>query len=103
LILVVFLAVIAIYVGFFTINRTIKDVDVTSELNQGNKAIGIFVASVFIGITLTVYYSCIQGILGGVNKIFADGSLTLNDSFDVVMSFLSLSLEFSFQSDRYTS
>jgi uncharacterized membrane protein YjfL (UPF0719 family) len=91
LILVVFLAVIAIYIGFFTINRTMKDVDVTSELNQGNKAIGIFVASVFIGITLTVY-SCIQGILGGVNRIFADGSLTLIDSFDVVLSFFELIL-----------
>jgi uncharacterized membrane protein YjfL (UPF0719 family) len=91
LIIAIFLAVIALYAGFFTINRIVKDIDLTSELARGNKAIGIFVASVFIGITITVY-SCIQGILLGLNKIFADGSLTFNDSFDVILSFLELLL-----------
>jgi hypothetical protein len=33
-----------------------------------------------------------SGNFRGVNKIFADGSLTLNDSFDVVLSFFELIL-----------
>lgn len=87
LILSVVLAVVALYAGFFTTNRIAVDVDVQSELVKGNKAIGIFVASVFVGISITVY-SCIHGVLMGLRKIFADGVLNLNDTLDVVFSCL---------------
>lgn len=89
LILAIVLAVLALYAGFFTFSRIVKNIDVPYELARGNKAIGIFVASVFISISVTVY-SCIQGIMVGLNKIFADGSLNINDTLDVISSCLEL-------------
>ena len=91
LLLAIVLAVVALYAGFFTFMRIVKDIDAQSELARGNGAIGILVASIFIGISVTVV-SCIQGILGGLNKIFADGALNLNDTMDVVSSCLELVL-----------
>jgi uncharacterized membrane protein YjfL (UPF0719 family) len=87
LILAIVLAVVALYVGFFTTNRIAIDLDIQSELAKANSAIGIFVASVFIGISITVY-SCIQGIMMGLKKIFADGVLNLDDTRDIVFSSL---------------
>jgi uncharacterized membrane protein YjfL (UPF0719 family) len=89
LILSIIMAVVALYAGFFTFNRIAKSIDAQHELTRGNTAIGIFIASVFIGISLTVV-SCIQGILIGLNKIFADGVLNMNDALDVVSSCLEL-------------
>jgi uncharacterized membrane protein YjfL (UPF0719 family) len=91
LILAIVLSVVALYAGFFTFNRIVKDIDVPYELTRRNNAIGIFVASIFIGISVTVV-SCIQGILVGLNKIFADGSISMIDTLDVVFSFLELVL-----------
>jgi uncharacterized membrane protein YjfL (UPF0719 family) len=91
LILAIVLAVVSLYAGFFTFKWIVKGIDIQSELKRGNKAIGIFVGSVFLGISVTMY-SCIQGILVGLNKIFADGVLNLNDTLDVVLSFLELGL-----------
>ncbi len=91
LILAIVLAVVSLYAGFFAFNRIVKGIDVPSELTKGNKAIGIFVASVFIGISVTVV-SCIQGVLVGLNKIFADGSLNINDTMDIFLSCLELVL-----------
>jgi uncharacterized membrane protein YjfL (UPF0719 family) len=91
LILAIVLAVVSLYAGFFAFNRIVKGINVPSELTRGNKAIGLFVASVFIGISVTVV-SCVQGVLIGLNKIFADGALNLNDTLDVVSSCLELVL-----------
>jgi hypothetical protein len=68
LILAIVLAVVSLYAGFFAFNRIVKGIDVPSELTKGNKAIGLFVASVFIGISVTVV-SCIQGVLVGCDLI----------------------------------
>lgn len=87
LILSVVLAVVALYAGFFTTNRIATGIDIPSELAKGNKAIGLFVASVFVGISIAVY-SCVQGIQVGLRHIFADGVLNLNDTMDVVFSCL---------------
>jgi uncharacterized membrane protein YjfL (UPF0719 family) len=91
LLLAIVLAVVALYAGFFTFMRIVKNIDAQSELARGNCAVGILVASIFIGISVTVV-SCIQGILGGLNKIFADGFLNINDTIDVVSSCLDLIL-----------
>jgi uncharacterized membrane protein YjfL (UPF0719 family) len=91
LLLAIVLAVVGLYAGFFTFTRIIRDIDAPSELARGNSAIAILVASVFIGISVTVV-SCVQGILGGLNKIFADGILNMNDTRDVVFSCLELLL-----------
>ena len=91
LLLAIVLAVVGLYAGFFTFTRIIRDIDAPSELARGNSAIAILVASVFIGISVTVV-SCVQGILGGLNKIFADGILNMNDTRNVVFSCLELLL-----------
>jgi uncharacterized membrane protein YjfL (UPF0719 family) len=91
LLLAIVLAVVALYAGFFTFTRIVKDIDAPSELARGNSAIGILIASIFIGISVTVV-SCIQGILRGLNKIFADGFLNINDTIDVISSCLDLIL-----------
>jgi uncharacterized membrane protein YjfL (UPF0719 family) len=91
LVISIVLAVVALYAGFFTFNRIAKGIDIQAELKRGNIAMGILIASVFIGISVVVI-SCIQGILVGLNKIFADGVLNMNDSLDVASSFLDLFL-----------
>jgi uncharacterized membrane protein YjfL (UPF0719 family) len=91
LLLAIVLAVVGLYAGFFTFTRILRDIDAPSELARGNSAIAILVASVFIGISVTVV-SCVQSILGGLNKIFADGTLNMNDTRDVVFSCLELLL-----------
>ena len=85
------LAVIALYTGFSAFNRIAKGIDIEAELKRGNIAMGILTASVFTGISVVVI-SCIQGILVGLNKIFADGILNMNDSLDIAWSFLDLFL-----------
>ena len=91
LVISVVLAVVALYAGFFAFNRIAQGIDIQAELKRGNTAMGILIASVFIGISVVVI-SCIQGILVGLNKIFADGILNMNDSSNVASSFLELFL-----------
>jgi uncharacterized membrane protein YjfL (UPF0719 family) len=91
LIIAIVLAVVSLYAGFFAFTRIVKGIDVPSELKQGNIAIGVFVASVFIGISVTVV-SSIRGVLVGLNNIFADGALNLNDTLDVLSSCMELIL-----------
>ena len=91
LVISIVLAVVALYAGFFTFNQIAKAIDAQAELRRGNTAMGIFIGSVFIGISLTVV-TCIQGILVGLNKIFADGVLNMNDSIEVASSILELFL-----------
>lgn len=91
LIIAIALAVVSLYAGFFVFTRIVKDIDVPTELKRGNVAIGVFVASVFIGISVTVV-SSIRGVLVGLNKIFADGALNMNDTLDVVSSCMELIL-----------
>jgi uncharacterized membrane protein YjfL (UPF0719 family) len=85
LLLAIVLAVVALYAGFFTFSRIVKDIDAPAELARGNTAIGLFIASIFIGISVTVV-SCIQGVLVGLSRIFADGSLNVDDTLDVLSS-----------------
>ena len=89
LVISIVLAVVALYAGSFAFNRIAKGIDVQAELQRGNIAMGIFIASVFIGISVVVI-SCIQGILVVLNKIFVDGILNMNDSLDIVSSVLEL-------------
>ena len=91
LVISVVLAVVALYAGFFAFNRIAQGIDIEAELKRGNTAMGILIASVFIGMSVVVI-SCIQGILVGLNKIFADGILNMNDSSNVASSFLELFL-----------
>jgi len=89
LVISIVLAVVALYAGSFALNRIAKGINIQAELKRGNIAMGIFIASVFIGISVIVI-SCIQGILVGLNKVFADGVLNMNDLPNVAWSFLEL-------------
>ena len=91
LFLAIALAVVALYAGFFIFTRIVKDIDAPVELARGNSAIGLLVASIFIGISLTVV-SFIKGIIGGLSRIFADGALTPLDTLAVLLSCLELFL-----------
>jgi uncharacterized membrane protein YjfL (UPF0719 family) len=91
LVISLILAVVALYTGSFALNRIAKGIDVQAELKRGNIAMGIFIASVYIAISVIVI-SCIQGILVGLNKIFADGILNVNDSPGIASSILELFL-----------
>jgi uncharacterized membrane protein YjfL (UPF0719 family) len=84
-------AVVALFAGSFAFNRIAKGIDIQAELKRGNTAMGIFIGSVFIGISVIVI-SCIQGILVGLNKIFADGVLNMYDSPNVISSFMEMFL-----------
>ncbi|MEI7857907.1 MAG: DUF350 domain-containing protein [Methanomicrobiales archaeon] len=91
MLLAIALAVVALYTGFFIFTRIVKDIDAQTELARGNCAIGLLIASIFIGISLTVV-SFIKGIINGLSRIFADGALNPLDTLAVFLSCLELIL-----------
>ena len=61
------------------------------ELKKGNVAVGILIASIFIGMSLAVDTG-VLGILIGLNIIGVDGMLTPGDLFPVASSVAELAL-----------
>ena len=81
LVIAIVFAVVALYIGFWVLGKITKGIDEEKELAQGNAAVGILVASVFIAIALVVQ-SGVSGLSVGINKALSlglnsDGILTI--------------------------
>ena len=81
LVIAIIFAVVALYIGFWVLGKITMGIDEEKELAQGNAAVGILVASVFIAIALVVQ-SGVSGLSVGINKALSlglnsDGILTV--------------------------
>jgi uncharacterized membrane protein YjfL (UPF0719 family) len=72
LIIAIILAVAALYIGFFVLNKITKGIDEEKELAKGNVAVGIVVAAVFFAIAIVVQ-SGVAGVSVGVGAALASG------------------------------
>ena len=75
LIIAIILAVLALYIGFTVHSKITHIIDAEKELSQGNVAVAIIVAAVFIAIAVVVE-SGVAGLAMGIDKAFQIGILT---------------------------
>lgn len=91
LIIAILFAVVALYIGFLVLGWITKGIDEEKELAQGNAAVGILVASVFIAIALVVQ-SGVSGLSVGINKALSIGILSGDGILTVVIAIVQLLL-----------
>ena len=91
LVAAILFSVVALYAGMFTFSSLTGGFDAPGELKKGNVAVGILVASVFIGISLAVDAG-VRGILTGLSLVAADGVLDAADLVPVSASVAELAL-----------
>ena len=91
LVVSILFAVVALYAGFYVFHLITGGFDAAGEIKKGNIAVGILVASIFIGISIAVDAG-VRGILDGLSNIVADGTISLSDSVYVLSSLTELAL-----------
>lgn len=91
LVLAIIFAVAALYIGFWVLGKITKGINEEKELANGNTAVGILVASVFIAIAVVVQ-SGVSGLSVGINKAISIGILTPEGIFAVVTAIVQLLL-----------
>jgi uncharacterized membrane protein YjfL (UPF0719 family) len=91
LVIAIAFAVAALYIAFQVLGWITKGIDEEKELAQGNVAVGILVASVFIAIALVVQ-SGVSGLSIGINKALSIGILTGDGVTTVVVAIVQLLL-----------
>jgi uncharacterized membrane protein YjfL (UPF0719 family) len=91
LIIAIILAVVALYIGFSVLNRITKGMDEAKELAKGNVAVGILIASVFIGIAVVVQ-SGVSGVSLGIAKAMSVGIFSVDGLVAIAVAILQLIL-----------
>ncbi len=91
LVIAIFVAVLALYIGFYVLGWITKGIDEEKELIKGNAAVGILVASVFIAIGFVVQ-SGVTGISKGLSKAWNVGFMSEEGILAIVLSILQLIL-----------
>jgi uncharacterized membrane protein YjfL (UPF0719 family) len=91
LIIAIIFSVIALYAGFLTFNHLTGGFDAPGEIRHGNIAVGLLIASIFIGISIPAYAG-IQAILTGLNNIASAGMFTAESVFNVIFIIVELGL-----------
>lgn len=91
MIVAIIFSVIALYAGLFTFNHLTGGFDAPGEIKKGNIAVGFFIASIFIGISIPGYAG-IQAILTGLNSIVAGGMFTIVGALQIVSIIIELGL-----------
>lgn len=91
LIIAIIFAVLALYIGFFTLEKITKDIEAEKELARGNPAVGILVAAVFVAIALVVQ-SGISGLSVGIGKAASVGLFSLDGILAIGAAFVQLIL-----------
>ncbi len=84
-------AVISLYIGFSVFGRITKGIDEVKELQKGNTAIGILIASVFIAIAIVVQ-SGVAGLSAGISTALKLGIFTLGGILAIIAAFVQLIL-----------
>lgn len=91
LIVAIIFAVVALYIGFWTLGKVTKGIDEEKELAKGNTAVGIIVAAVFVAIAIVVE-SGVKGLSAGIGKALSEGLFTVNGLIAVGLSVFQLVL-----------
>jgi uncharacterized membrane protein YjfL (UPF0719 family) len=91
LIISIIFAVLALYIGFAVLIKINKNMDEEKELAQGNVAVGIIVAAVFVAIALVVQ-SGVSGLSVGINKAISVGILSVDGLLAIGVAFIQLIL-----------
>jgi uncharacterized membrane protein YjfL (UPF0719 family) len=91
LIIAIIFSVIALYAGLFIFNQLTGGFDAPGEINRGNIAVGLLIASIFIGISIPLYAG-VQAILTGLNSIASEGMFTAEGALHVVSIIVELGL-----------
>ncbi len=91
LVIAIIFAVIALYVGFSVLGKITKGIDEEKELANGNAAVGIIVAAVFVAIALVVQ-SGVSGLSVGINKALSLGILSMDGITAVGVALIQLIL-----------
>jgi len=91
LIISIIFAVLALYIGFAVLSKINKNMDEEKELAQGNAAVGIIVAAVFVAIALVVQ-SGVSGLSVGINKALNVGILSVDGLLAIGTAFIQLIL-----------
>ena len=91
LVISIIFAVLALYIGFAVLSKINKNMDEEKELAQGNVAVGIIVAAVFVAIALVVQ-SGVSGLSVGINKALNVGILSVDGLLAIGTAFIQLIL-----------
>jgi uncharacterized membrane protein YjfL (UPF0719 family) len=91
LVVAILFAVVALYIGFLVLSWITRGIDEEKELAQGNAAVGILVASVFIAIALVVQ-SGVSGLSVGINKALSIGLFEVDGITTVIVAIVQLLL-----------
>jgi uncharacterized membrane protein YjfL (UPF0719 family) len=91
LIIAIIFSVIALYAGLLTFNHLTGGFDAPGEIKRGNVAVGLLIASIYIGISIPAYAG-IQAILAGLNSIATEGMFSAESAFNVVFIIVELGL-----------
>ncbi|HII99184.1 MAG TPA: DUF350 domain-containing protein [Methanoregula sp.] len=89
LVVAIVFAVIALYIGFWTLARITSSINMEQELAKGNTAVGIIVAVVFIAIAIVVE-SGVKGLSAGIGKALSEGLLSVNGIIAISLSLFQL-------------
>jgi len=91
LIVAIVFAVVALYIGFWTLGKVTKGIDEEKELAKGNTAVGIIVAAVFVAIAIVVE-SGVKGLSVGIGKALSEGLFSMNGMIAIGLSVFQLIL-----------
>jgi len=91
LIVAIVFAVVALYIGFWTLGKVTKGIDEEKELAKGNTAVGIIVAAVFVAIAIVVE-SGVKGLSVGIGKALSEGLFSMNGMIAISLSVFQLIL-----------
>ncbi|MGB8892674.1 MAG: DUF350 domain-containing protein [Methanoregula sp.] len=91
LIIAIIFSVIALYAGLLTFNHLTGGFDAPGEIKRGNVAVGLLIASIYIGISIPAYAG-IQAILAGLNNIATEGMFSAESTFNIVFIIVELGL-----------
>ncbi len=91
LVIAIILAVVALYIGYYVLGKITKGMEEEKEIANGNAAVGVLVASVFIAIGIVIQ-SGVAGVSTGISKALKIGILSIDGIVAVVASVLQLIL-----------
>lgn len=91
LVISIIFAVLALYIGFAVLSKINKNMDEEKEIAQGNVAVGIIIAAVFVAIALVVQ-SGVSGLSVGINKAISVGILSVDGLLAIGTAFIQLIL-----------
>jgi uncharacterized membrane protein YjfL (UPF0719 family) len=89
LIIAILFAIVALYLGFWVMDRVTRGIDEQKELARGNTAVGILIAAVFISIGIVVQ-SGVAGLAVGITSAFTQGLFTADGLAALLAAILQL-------------